>query len=655
MIHRCSRAALLCASAIATAAPFIATQAFAQAAAPNTVSELEVVGTSIEETLPQVLSRYGSSLEVVTAEEIKANAIVDANQALELLVPGAFVATQAGPFSYVNISIQGSRTSDVLWTVDGVRINNRLYNSTSPADTLPAAMIERMEVLKGGQGLFYGTSAVAGVINIVTRSFSDEPGAEISIGGDSFRGFHANGYVRGSFGGHKLVAWISKDETDGYEIYTDYQPNTTNRRRSYDVNSYGLKYGYDFAEDLKFQASYIHSIANLDYPSVSGNSVNDRDEDIVSARLDYTPSDAFKFFLKSYYHSWDTDYYTKPNPSKYWGYKDFGVNGLAQLNLHKGVEYNVGYDFQNYKGRDDVLLIAGETEQVHAVFAQARTTDDLSTRARFAAGVRTTKTGGDTNTVWNVSGVFDITDNLYIRGIGGTSFLLPDTQQLYGVDPCCALGNPDLEPETSTNLNLTLGGYFNVGPRPVTWELAGWRRKVENLITTDRSNPPPGYPGIFVNIEDEVKVEGWEIIVRAPLTEALSVDGSYSHSKEHARGTSVQIAGRPKENAKFGVSYSPPDLPFGVNLAAKWVGQTEQNVTGFGVQQYGDYVVVNLSGHLFIGDDRKTRLTVRVENLLDEDYATSVTSAVRTGTTTRFLYKRLGPPQMVYFNLSRTF
>jgi vitamin B12 transporter len=655
MIQRPSRAALLCASAVAIAVPFAATRALAQPAAPSTVSHVEVVGRSIEETLPQVLGRYGSSVETVTAEDIKDGGFVDASEALEMLVPGAFVATQAGPFSYVNISIQGSRTSDVLWTVDGVRINNRLYNSTSPADTLPAAMIERMEVLKGGQGLFYGTSAVAGVINIVTRSFSNTPGAEISIGGDSFRGFHANGYVRGAIGGHKLVAWMSKDETDGYEIYSDYQPNTTNRRRSYDVNSYGVKYGYDFADDLALQASYVHTIANLDYPSVSGNSVNDRNEDIVSARLDYTPSDAFKVFLKSYYHSWDTNYYTKPNPSKYWGYKDFGLNGMVQLNLHKGVEYNIGYDFQNYRGRDDVLLIAGETEQVHAVFAQARTTDDLSTRARFAAGFRTTRTGGDTNTVWNVSGVFDITDNLYIRGVGGTSFLLPDAQQLYGVDPCCALGNPSLKPETSTNLNLTLGGRFDLGPRPVTWELAGWRRKVENLITTDRSNPPPGYPGVFINIEDDVKVEGWEIIVRAPITDALSLDGSYTHSKEHARGTSVQIAGRPKENAKFAISYAPPDRPFGVDLAAKWVGQTEQNVTGFGVQQYGDYVVVNLAGHVFIGDDRKTRLTVRIENLLDEDYATSVTSAVRTGTTGRFLYRRLGPPRMAYFNLSRTF
>src|SRR5690606_2599128 len=144
---------------------------------------------------------------------------VDVAQSLEMLVPGLQLTTQAGAFSYVNLQMQGSRSSDVLWTVDGVRINNRLYNSTSPADTLPSSMVERMEVLKGGQGLLYGTQAVAGVINLVTRSFSDTPGGAIDVGSDSNDGLHVNGYVRGALGKHKLIGWASQDRTDGYEIY----------------------------------------------------------------------------------------------------------------------------------------------------------------------------------------------------------------------------------------------------------------------------------------------------------------------------------------------------------------------------------------------------------------------------------------------------
>ncbi len=167
--------------------------------------EVIVTARSLEVTTPLELSRYGNNVNFVTSEDIRNQGFVDLTQTLEMLVPGAYVATQSGPFSYVNLSLQGSRTSDVLWTVDGVRINNRLYNTTSPADTLPSSMVERVEVLKGGQGLLYGTQAAAGVINVVTRAFSDDFGGAVSLGGDSNEGVHANGYLRGALGGHHFV------------------------------------------------------------------------------------------------------------------------------------------------------------------------------------------------------------------------------------------------------------------------------------------------------------------------------------------------------------------------------------------------------------------------------------------------------------------
>jgi vitamin B12 transporter len=622
------------------------------------LSSVLVTSRSIEETLPQTLSLYGNRLETIPGERIKNGGYVDVSQAIEALVPGAFLTTQAGPFSYINLSIQGSRAGDVLWTVDGVRINNRLYNTTQP-DTLPASMVERLEVLKGGQGIFYGTQATAGVVNTVTRAFSDKLGGEITLGGDQFRGVHANAYVRGAVGGNKLVAWYSKDESDGYKLFTDYQPNATTRRRSYDVHSYGLKYGYDLTKDLAAQATWIHTIANLDYPSVGGNSVNNRNEDIVSGRVDYTPEGPVKLLLKGYYHSWDTNYFTRPNPSLYWGYKDFGATAQAELKLHKGVDYSVGYDYQNYKGRDEVLLIEGMTRRTHAVFAQARTNDDVSTKARFAAGFRSNWSAGTSATVFNVSGVYNLTDHLFVEATGGTSFQLPDVYQLYAVDPDDTRGNADLKPEHARSITTSIGGHVDLGGRPVfNWLITGWKRRVDDLILASTVNPPAGYSEVFRNADSQVKVSGGEVVLSAPITKDLTLDGSYTLSKERQRtAPTQQIFLRPKSYGRFGVAYAPETLPFGLDFNVRYVGTTQANVTGFGVRDIGKYWVANLAGRVYFDKSRRTQLSARVDNLFNERYANTALSAVRTGSVpaTRFYYERLGPPRTLYFNVSRRF
>lgn len=161
-------------------------------AADEEADSIIVTGRSVEETLPQEIARYGSDLHQLTEQDIDERGVVDVAAALQM-VPGLYVMPRNGPFSYVDVSLQGSRTQDVLWTVDGIRINNRLYGGTSPNDTLPAGMVERIEVLKGGESLFYGTQAAAGVINVVTRSFSDEFGGQVNAQVDSRAGTNVDG------------------------------------------------------------------------------------------------------------------------------------------------------------------------------------------------------------------------------------------------------------------------------------------------------------------------------------------------------------------------------------------------------------------------------------------------------------------------------
>ena len=136
--------------------------------------DILVLAAKLEESTPDEREKYGSRLEVVEGEAIDRGGYDDTAAALQMLVPGLYVSPQSGAFDYVNVSLLGSRSSEILFLVDGVRISNRLYSSTTPLDTLPASMIERIEVLKGGQGLHYGTQAVGGIVNVITKGFTHE-------------------------------------------------------------------------------------------------------------------------------------------------------------------------------------------------------------------------------------------------------------------------------------------------------------------------------------------------------------------------------------------------------------------------------------------------------------------------------------------------
>src|SRR5690606_18630489 len=282
-------------------------------------------------------------------------------------------------------------------------------------------------------------------------------------------------------------------------------------------------------------------------------------------------------------------------------------------------------------GQDDVLLIAKQREDVHAFFGQIRSSDELFENAAVAVGFRHDRTGGSDSTVYSLSGLYHFNDYLYLQGVAGTTFMLPSAENLYRIHcpnpgvSTCTHGNPSLEPEESIGVNVSLGGRVDIGERPMSWQVTTWDRRIDNLITTapiDPSMPnppPPEFSRTFINVPDEVKATGYELLFRGPITQALAFDVSYTYSKERTASGAVRLD-RPRRSHKAALSYSPPSRPFGVGFAYKHVGELTQTVTGFGAQTYGDYYVANLGAHVWLDEENRHRLSLRVENVFDKDY-----------------------------------
>src|SRR6185437_2453953 len=100
------------------------------------------------------------------------------------------------------------------------------------------------------------------------------------------------------------------------------------------------------------------------------------------------------------------------------------------------------------------------TQGVNAVFGQVATSDALLPDGKVALGVRYNAPDfGQNATVATLSGRYDLTPDLFVRGQIGTAFRLPTAEELFADDPFDERGNPNLKPEKSENLNASIGGF----------------------------------------------------------------------------------------------------------------------------------------------------------------------------------------------------
>ncbi|MCP1726323.1 outer membrane cobalamin receptor [Natronospira proteinivora] len=615
-----------------------------------------VHGSSLEETLPTDLSRYGAELWILDREVLDRSGVSDVGQALQGSVPGLFVSPRAGRGDYASVSLQGSRSEDVLWLVDGVRINNRLFGDTSPLDSISTHMIERIEVLKGGQGLFYGTQAVAGVVNIVLRKPGPESGGSMSGAVGSLGDRRLGGHVRGSDALGHWIVFAEQDQSEGYQPYRDeaYQENARRLPRGFNRTSYGGRYHLPLGQDQSLNLLFLRNDVRADFPRPVANfeSFNDRSEHILSLKWDQQLSERTGYFLKAYWHEWWTDYTRLSldqdgqvdviNDRDPWGFDDQGINLTARHITESGSELLGGLDYQRYQGEDFVLRIDGKAEAVAAAFVQYRPRLSFSPDSRLAVGARFNRSdfGGD-QSIWNLSFAQPLPGHLELTAGAGSNFRLPSAFELFVVDEDFPAGNEDLSPEESLNFNLAVSGPLGLNAQ---WQVGGFYREIQDLISVA--------DGMYINSERSVRVRGGEATLTVGGQTGWSGDLNLTWADAREKGQSQQIDGIPEWFINARVAWNAPQ--YGWQLQARHTGSNTSTLADFGPQQYGDFTVLDASAWRAFGAHGEHRLTVRLENLLDHRYASGVSQAM-TPDGGPFQYETLGPPRNLQLAYGRRF
>ena len=563
---------------------------------------------------PIASDAYGRAATVLTSEEIETRGLVTLQDALRA-VPGVSVSSSGG--SYTQVRMRGGEADHVLILVDGIEIAGGADEYVLSG--FETANIDRIEVLRGPQSVYYGSNASAGVINIITRT----GGPGLSYGGAVELGNGASASANVSRNGDRggIALNLSARDDHGYD-----QSGDGGEKDGLNRKTVGLSGWFQATENLKLGGSLRQAWETYDYdaenyfattaeeyvqddPTLSG----DRDEfqgavwaDLammdgrLTQRLDYQDS----VLKQSRTDSGETRGETRKLKYRL----SFGLDGLAVAETRHVL--NVMAEHQT----DESSSAPGRDREMTSLAVEYRAF--LDNGLDIQAGLRhDANKVFDDFTSWNIGLSWQVPDlPLRLRGSAGTGLVNPSFFELYA-DDAYTRGNPNLAPETNRGFDLGIEAELP-DDRGIV-ELTYFRERLEDEIAYVFT---PGDRATYTNLSGESTREGVEASARIKASENLGLALSYTYIDAKNPDGSIEVR-RPRN--EFGLSATLAFMEGRGQVTADL-----RHVSGnYDSQFFGDYAtaelpaynVVNMSAGFDLTDE--VRLTGRVVNLFDTEYS----------------------------------
>ncbi|CUH80141.1 Outer membrane cobalamin translocator [Tritonibacter multivorans] len=609
------RKATLPVVAALTAAPVIAN---AQDTGISDLGEIIVSGgfTPIE------AEKFGRAVSVLTSEEIETRGLKTVQDALRA-VPG--VSVNGSGSSFTQVRIRGGEANHTLILIDGIDAagGQGEYILTG----LDTANIERIEVLRGPQSVFYGSNASAGVINIVTKkgSIGTEYGGSVEIGSDGQRA-SARVSHRSERGG--LALSVSHDQDDGFDTSGDGGEEDAIRR-----NTVQLSGDYALTPALTLGFNLRRSDERYDYDSNSYTAttaeeyvVDDpspyskRDEQLAQVYAEYEMFDARIRHRLSYEH---TDYDQARN------------GGSATETETKAAKYllSLGLNGQPVETADRLLNVMLEWEEdsstANAAYNRETTSVAVEFRGSFANGLdlqlgarRDFNTAFEDATTWNASGSYNFANGVRLHASAGRGIVDPSYFELFAdADYGTSIyrGNTGLTPEKNRSFDIgveipVLSGRGTVDVTYFDETLQGEINRY--IVSTDAGVSTWSYR----NENGDSTRSGVELMADLSVTDRLDVNLSYTYLDAKNADGSVEVR-RPRHELLLSATQQTFGGRGSVTADLRYVASNYDNqyFGSYTVEKLPNYATVGLSAQYELTDN--VTLTGRVTNLFDKDYS----------------------------------
>ena len=600
-----------------------------------------------------------ASVSVLSEAEIAARAPLTFDQAIET-VPGLAAFRSTGGISVQSIQIRGS--SDVA----GGGVGNRvlLLIDGRPALTsdsggafwslVPVPFVDHVEVVKGAFSSLYGSTAMGGVINVITKrpgavasghlemklGFFEQPPDPIQYTADMPLQSEVNADYSGTIGSTSFLVSASRKESDGYTensaftVYDAYGKLAWNLGSSRTLE---LTLGGGQAEN-----DYPHSWFSSAEPLVVRDSYTDdtQEKTYVNADVWYWgfSGEHLKYSMRAYYYHHVQESFFNPNDAgqSIPGNEAFGfmtdidgdkVGNMLQLEAQLGARHRVvvGTDFQldHVVSSPDSILYGDHQINNYAAFAQ----DDITLAPSLTATV-----GGRYD--WNhlvgvrtldqfspkLALVWQTTSELALRGLYGQAFRAPTIAEMFtereiggGID---FVPNPDLDAERLT-LSVELGARWS--PAAIFGlDVAAFRYEYEDMMYFADVSAELGVPFAYqVRNLNNALMQGVEATVQSRWR-ALRAFANYTYldARDQSSDRADDILPyRPEHSAALGADVAWRNWT--VHGDARYRSRIEE-VFLYPLQAPDEFWVFNAAARFDVNG--MWTLSAKVNNLLDESY-----------------------------------
>lgn len=496
---------------------------------------------------------------VISAEKIADRHYLDVADALKD-VPGANVLdTGVGAYEK-KVVLNGDER--VLVLVDGKRVNidmGTMSRASYDLNQMPdVSLIERIEVVKGHGGALYGSDAVGGVINIITKKMDHSYG-KVSMGFGSHQARDAKAMYTIKEGKTGVMVAASKYK-QGYHEYKDAKTEANKRwpvASTYENEKVSVKLSQELSEtsnlELGYDFSKFEGVRSYSTKAKSASFSNKKTNDFY-AKYDWTVNDKDQGFIQLYRNKYD--YYNAGDMYE----TDTGFEAQQNITLSDNNRLVVGASYRKAKALNATSYTAEKSINNKAVF--------VSDQWEFApswildAGVRYDKhsTAGS-KTTWSagLNKKFDENSHAYFNW--GQVFKAPTLDDLYyysvmewGSSKYENYGNPNLKPEKGDTWTI---GYGTKIADKTSVNISYFQSKLEDAIDWDTTYSNNGSVSIARNV-DKQKKNGMELSVGHELNDNWNLEASYTYIrvKNNDNGSGyVRDANYIPNMYRFGVRY----------------------------------------------------------------------------------------------------